>query len=377
MYILIVSRGYPTKKSILNGIFEFDQAKALQNLGHKVIFASIDLRSIRRWRKWGSSYKVKDNIEIYNCSIPLGRFPWWILLFFGKIALYHTYLKIKQSHGRPDIIHSHFSSIGSYASILKKKFDLPIVITEHSSTINKDKIQKKALHLGRIAFSNSEQIVSVSSALSKKIKQHFGLESVIIPNIVDTSLFQYCNSPTKNSFKFISVGNLIPSKGHDKLIQAYINAKFNNNVYLEIIGDGSQYEQLQYQIEKANLKSQIKLWGKLKRSEIAQIMKQCNVFVLASETETFGLAYIEAIASGLPVIATACGGPEDFVKKQNGILIPVNNIEELTKALLQIYHDIDNFNNKKISEQCKSDFSPEIIAKRLTKIYQEILNKQN
>ena len=60
MFILIIARSYPTKKSPLNGIFEFDQAKALHNLGHKVILASIDLRSIRRWRKWGVSYSCKN-----------------------------------------------------------------------------------------------------------------------------------------------------------------------------------------------------------------------------------------------------------------------------------------------------------------------------
>ena len=98
MFVLFISRGYPTKKYKMNGIFEFDQAKAVASLGHKVVFAAIDLRSIRRWRKWGFERKSINGVEIYCINIPLGRVPKWLLnkaSIWGLKYLYQIILKSK------------------------------------------------------------------------------------------------------------------------------------------------------------------------------------------------------------------------------------------------------------------------------------------
>lgn len=75
MNVLIIARGYPTNKYKMNGIFEFDQAKALVEAGHNVFYAAIDLRSLRRWRKWGIERKSIDGVNIYAINIPCGRIP--------------------------------------------------------------------------------------------------------------------------------------------------------------------------------------------------------------------------------------------------------------------------------------------------------------
>ena len=73
--------------------------------------------------------------------------------------------------------------------------------------------------------------------------------------------------------------------------------------------------------------------------EVSSILAHADIFVLASRKETFGIVYVEAMAKGLPVIATKCGGPEEFVNKENGILVPVDNVEELSKAMLLMYKE--------------------------------------
>ena len=74
MYIMIVARGYPSEKYKMNGIFEFDQAKALAQEGHKVVYAAVDVRSIRRWRKWGIEKKTIYGVELYAINIPGGGY---------------------------------------------------------------------------------------------------------------------------------------------------------------------------------------------------------------------------------------------------------------------------------------------------------------
>jgi glycosyltransferase involved in cell wall biosynthesis len=374
MFILIIGRSQPTLKHPLNGIFEFDQAKALHNLGHKVVFASINLCSIRRWRKWGTSYFVKNGIEVYDVSIPLGRVPWRISYYFGEIGLLYIYRKIKKKYGKPDIIHAHFTMIGAIASILKKKYNLPLVFTEHSSSINRNAISRKTFSFGKIAFKNADKIISVSLALSKRIRQHFYVDSIIVHNLADSSIFNFNEKVQDDKFTFISVGSLIYEKGHDLLIEAFHHANLNNNVYLYIIGGGHLQAKLQKKINTFGLNEKIILTGQIERNEIGRIMQRSDAFVLASRVETFGVVYIEAMLAGLPVIATACGGPEEFVDKDNGILIPVDNVELLAKALIDMHNNINKFKREQISQQCRHNFSPEVIGKRLSQIYSEVLN---
>jgi L-malate glycosyltransferase len=374
MYILVIGRGYPSSKFPLNGIFEFDQAKALQKAGNKIVFVSVDLRSIRRWRRFGVSHFIKEGIEVYDLSIPVGIFHWKILYYAGRLGLLHLYKKIQDKNGRPDIMHSHFTMVGAISAILKEKFNILFVVTEHSSFIHRSIITSEYFTLGRIAYRNADRVISVSSSLSKSIKKHFNIESTVIHNIADSSVFTYDKKNDDSGFSFISVGDLIPGKGYDLLIEAFHRGNFDKNVFLNIVGEGPWQSKLQTMINKLGLDANVKLTGLKTRYEIAQMMHESNAFVLASHGETFGLVYAEAMVAGLPVIATACGGPEEFVDDANGILLPAGNIDLLSQALIEMYNNIGKFDGAKISEESRRNFSPEAISARLTQLYRGVLN---
>ena len=105
-------------------------------------------------------------------------------------------------------------------------------------------------------------------------------------------------------------------------------------------------------------------------------MYESDVFVLASRGETFGVVYIEAMSAGLPVIATTCGGPEDFVDESNGILVPVNDVEALTDALIKIYKTANNYDRSNISRLTQQKFSPKTIASQLTDVYIDVIKNK-
>jgi glycosyltransferase involved in cell wall biosynthesis len=369
MKILIVSEGYHKTKDDLNGIFEFDQAKALKDIGHDIIFASIDFRSIRRKRKLGLYWDTKDGINILNYSIPLGRFPLRINLFIGRLAIMRMYKTILKKYGNPDIIHANFNTIGNIATVLKEKYNLPLIITEHSSTINNLILPKEILRLGNETYHKADCMISVSSRIANMLKYHWDIDSKIIPNIVDTSLFKHYTKRESENFTFLSIGHLNHNKGFDLLIKSFKNANFANNVFLKIVGKGELQLDLEKEITNNGLSQQIQLMGFLDRKEIANLMSECNAFVLASRGETFGVVYIEALTAGLPVIATKCGGPEDFITKENGIIIPVDNVDSLTNAMLQMYETYKYYNNEMISKDSRQRFSPNTIALQLSEVY--------
>jgi len=106
---------------------------------------------------------------------------------------------------------------------------------------------------------------------------------------------------------------------------------------------------------------------------ISKKLKSSDCFVLASQNETFGVVYIEALACGIPVIATKCGGPEEFVSEENGFLVPVDDIDSLVKAMRDIYENSKNYDREKISKVTAGLFSPNEIANRLLEVYKNII----
>lgn len=374
MKVLIISRGYPTEKYPMNGIFEFDQAKALANLGHEVIFASLDMRSFRRKRKWWIEKFEKDGVYVYGINIPLGRIPKRILSYCTILALKRLYKEIEKDKGLPDIIHAHFTGIGYAATKLKDKIQIPLIITEHSSEMMKSNIGQRLFKLASKTYWKADKVIAVSPALSKVIKANFNIDSIYIPNVVDTNTFTYSERYYKKDFTFITVGNLIYRKRMDLTVLAFCKSfPRDKNVKLVVIGDGEERENIESIIKKYKFEDKIILTGRLYREQISEYMKKSDCFVLSSRAETFGVVYIEAMAVGLPIIATKCGGPEYLVNEKNGLLIEIDDLEQLIEAMKRMYKHKNHYDRQAISQEIHRCFSPKNVAKEIETVYNNIL----
>jgi glycosyltransferase involved in cell wall biosynthesis len=374
MYIMIISRGFPTNKYKMNGIFEFDQAKALAKSGSKVVFAAIDMRSIRRWRKWGLERHEIDGVNVYVINIPGGRLPKAILHKVTSIGLRILYKVILKELGKPDILHAHFTDLGYAAAKLKQQVNVPLVITEHSSLINKKVIEKQLFDTAKVAYEQADTVIAVSPSLANGIKDKFNIKSIYVPNIVDTDLFTYAIRGEGETFNFVSIGNLKYGKRMDLTIESFYIAFHDVPlVTLTIFGEGEERAKLEGIIEKHRLESRVVLMGMCSRDVIKEKLKSIDCFVLASRSETFGVAYIEALASGVPVIATKCGGPEVFVHEENGCLIPVDDLDALVSAMKYMYKNSIAYDRKKISAEIKLKFSPECVSRKLLEVYKDVI----
>ena len=374
MYVMIISRGYPTDKYKMYGIFEFDQAKALAKAGCKVVFAAIDVRSIRRWRKWGLERREIDGVNVYVINIPAGRLPKAILHKVISIGLGILYKNILKELGKPDILHAHFTDVGYATLALKQQINVPLVITEHSSLIIKPVIEKQLFNTAKGAYEQADVVIAVSPALSYVINDKFNIKSIYVPNIVDTDLFTYKIREESKTFNFVSIGNLNYGKRMDLTMEAfYIAFRDFPDVTLTIFGEGDERSKLEGIIKKYRLENRIVLMGMCSREVIKEKLNNTDCFVLASRFETFGVSYIEALASGVPVIATKCGGPEVFVHKENGCMIPIDDLDELVRVMKYMYKDSIAFDREKISAEIKFKFSPECVSKKLLEVYQQVI----
>lgn len=365
MIFLVVSRGLPSKENPLLGIFEWDQARALKNAGHEVVFLAMDLRSIRRKRKFGFSKSIVDGITVYNYSFPVGRVPRFIMDFISWHIYNKMLKKILREH-KIDIVHYHFGmSAISKAIKAKEKYNLKYIVTEHDSRVNNNLVSMNEANKLKEVYHNAEARIAVSIAFKQKLEALYDEEFVYIPNIVDLNAMSDVNKIPHKEFTFISVGNLIKGKAMDVTIEGFekIHVKYPDT-QLYIVGDGEERHYLEKLISDKKLNGCVRLTGRLSRDEIKKYFDISDCFVLMSRSETFGVAYIEAMACGLPVIATKCGGPESFVNDSNGILVDIDNVNELVQAMEYVM--INKYDSYSIRQYCVDNFSEHVVADKIT-----------
>ena len=171
MRIFIVSRGVPSDRNLTLGIFEFDQAKALVAAGHDVVVLSVDLRSIRRRRKWGLRSYERDGVRVEEINIPVGAVPKPLMIRIGTSALRKLLKRAISKFGEPDIVHSHFYDI-SYMTLSALDGKYKHVITEHSSYINSDLSDKEIYKYGEM-YRKADLVIAVSRSLFNWLDEIF------------------------------------------------------------------------------------------------------------------------------------------------------------------------------------------------------------
>ena len=378
MFILLISRGIPFDKDPQWGCFERDQALALHKAGHKVVVLSVDSRVKVKNRKLGISHKNIEGVDLYNLywfpNVIFRPIIYRVMLFLISWQLDYLYKKIVKIHGAPDVIYSHYL-LNSYAALnLKKKYNLPVVAIEHWSEVNKDILKPYVQYLGNSVYSTVDKVISVSDSLKSMIYKHFNVDSLVVHNLVGEG-FGYKLPSYHTSFNFVTVGSLFHIKGYDILIEAFAKIAHDNNFKLTIVGDGNQRTLLQQLIVKHNLQSKVLLVGRKSRPEVADILANSDVYVSSSRNENFSVSVLEALSVGLPVVATICGGIKECINESNGLLVPTEDVNALSSAMLKITQNISNYNRESIAQDFENRFSTKTIVNNLVSIFESVKYK--
>lgn len=379
MKILIAASGFDSPGKHEVNIFALDQAKALRDAGHDVRFAAVDTRSIRHSRLWGCYRYTLDGIPVYYGSIPCGSLPLGLPELAGRLASSGICCAIAKDGWKPDIVHAHFLGVAAIAAPVCRDENLPLVITEHTSALNAPDPDAALVKTMRKTYPLADALLAVSSLLAESILRCTGERAAVVPNIIDTQSFgavKEGNTPGK-PFRFAASGFLLQRKGYDLLLRAAGElCRRGYDLTLTVFGDGPERETLEKLAETEGIRGRVDFRGQCTRKELGDAYAEMDAFVLASRRETFGVVYIEAMAVGLPVIATRCGGPEDFVTEENGILIPVDDESALTDAMERMMLRREDYDSAAISADIRRKFAPETIAARLTEIYTAVLENR-
>ena len=392
MHILIIPFGhYVTPKAPISAVFQYHLAHALKRKDIKVGVASTGFVPFKRLLSPYPypPFEDDDGVNTYRCYkkifIP-GRIANKVFLRY-LIGLYlNLFEKYINEQGMPDIIHAHNCLYAGVAALkIKEKYGIPYLITEHSSAYARDLISNRQARLIREVLKNADVKTVASTRLGRLLENLFGADACPnhpIFNLLDDRFEKKENilkgiEKDKDRFTFLNIAGLDPKKNQSGLLDAFAcKFKGNSRVQLKIGGDGPLRKALETKAKDLGIEEQVVFTGMLSREKVLWEMQNCDVFVLPSIFETFGVVLIEALACGKPVVATKYGGPEDIVNQGNGVLVPTKNLDALAEAMSNIYINIDKYDASLIRNDCLSRFGEESFVTRLQNIYAGILGKR-
>jgi glycosyltransferase involved in cell wall biosynthesis len=161
-------------------------------------------------------------------------------------------------------------------------------------------------------------------------------------------------------------------KGVDILIKAVSMLK-DMDLKVHIGGDGTYLNMFRDMAKELDVDRKCIFYGEIKPESVQDFYSKLDFYVLPSRDETFGVVVIEAMACGLPVIATRCGGPEEIITRETGILIEKENPPELARAIRSLAVNLDSYNRKAIRNYVLEKYSKDRFTESLSEVYQELL----
>ena len=378
--VLFITTWYPTREHPVLGVFVKEHAKAVGLYDNVVVLNCIgrDHNLKKLWRmQEETDERLTEGIPTYRVWYRPSIFPkiWYATYLWSILQAFRT---IGAKGFRPDIIHAHVYEAAVPAVLIGKAYRIPIVVTEHSTGFPMRRLPRQDVSMARFAFSKADLVLPVSLSLQRAI-ENYGVKArfQVVPNTVDTSLFHPSldSRPDNLPKRLLFVGLLEPShkKGLPILLDALARLKEHRADWcLELVGDGPARQEYESMVEDMGLVDRVTFHGFKTKEEVADLMRCVDLFVLPSLSETFSVATAEALATGLPVLATRCGGPEEFITNDVGLLVPPADEAALRKGLDFMLDNLHIASRKKLHHYAKGLFSLTVVGAKLHNAYQSL-----
>ncbi len=365
---------YPTYGG--SGVVATELGMALANKGHQVHFVT-------------SHQPVRLNFlnpnlhfhEVFIEDYPLFHFQPYELALSSKLV------EVVEKYNI-DLLHVHYAIPHAYAAYMAKQmlkqkgFDIPFVTTLHGTDITlvgSHPVYKTAVEF---SINNSDAVTAVSDSLRRDTMRLFDISKKIevIYNFIDFEKLKNWNDEdcsrinlAKSDEKIIThVSNFRPVKKVLDVIYIFNNIQKKISSKLIMVGDGPEREKAESLARELGIKNKIIFMGK--SDEVREILFMSDLFLLPSETESFGLAALEAMAAKTPVISTNTGGiPEVNIHGKTGLLSNVGDVDNMSENALKILENEEILNSfKEGAYSVAQEFSIESILPKYEEMYRRI-----
>lgn len=337
MRVLTLTPFYPTAYDDAAGGFIAEPLRELEHFGvnHCVVAVQPLYRSSE-----GSNTTTPVATWIHYPCIPGG-----IGLSSAGAFLYASLVsRVRKLHrSQPiDLLHAHAAlPCGHAAALLSQELKIPYAVSVHGLDAFFDNqvlgyAGQWCKRVAQFVYRSASRVICISDKVAKKVVDGAAapLNTRVIYNSVDAHMF----SPASTDFpsnSILSVGNLIPIKGHELLVRALASVlPHYPHISYEVIGDGPEHDRLARLARDCNLSGKVRFLGRQNRMQVAEAMRRCVLFALPSRYEGLGCVYLEAMSTEKPVIACRGQGIDEIIRHgSNGWLIDPGNLQELVAAL--------------------------------------------
>lgn len=379
MHILEIPSFFPP----YGGEFCLEQAKALAAQGHEVrIVSNVQLGVTGGVRPFVSLPFTRfehemDGIVVYQ-SYQRGcpkavryNVRRWVAIVRSMVREYIT------KYGRPDMLHAHCVKWAGYAvMLLSREYHIPYVVTEHlSRLVYEPEFGRAPSDAWQIAFlkeayRDADMVIPVSERLVDDVSCYFGTDYrwTSVSNVVDVAYFHYQQRPSLQGrrFRFCCLANFWPLKGYDVLFDAFCTLRSQGcDVELHIAGRGTDSAACRALLPEGTITH-----GWLERDAVRALLYESDALVLASRSEVQPLALLEAMSTGIPVVATEVV-PESMRIEEACYVVPTDDAAALAGAMRQVMCQ-ENFDGRKASERVARLASPQVVGERLSALFSEI-----
>jgi glycosyltransferase involved in cell wall biosynthesis len=368
--IAVIPAWYPTQGRPLDGIFVRDHARAAARDNDVAVLVN------EGDTPPGRLYSVDDGVEdgLRTFRIRHSRIPQ--LGTAGYLLGILTALRRLRREGRAvDLLHAHVHRAAWTAMLVRSVTRLPVVVSEHSSEFASSGISRGALRRARISFPRADLVCPVSEYLRTQIEAH-GIEANfrVVPNPVDTDLFSAPRPPAgaTRPARIIAVAALQPMKGIQHLLEAL--AQHRSDFVLDVVGEGPSRAEYEGLARQAGLADRVVFHGFQPKPVVASLMQSADFLVLPSLGETFSVVVVEAMACGLPVLATRVGGVPELVDERTGMLVEPASSEALRAGIAHMLAHHGEYPRELIRERAVSRYSLDAIGDTWTAVYRSVLS---
>lgn len=389
MKLYIIPSWYPSRLNPINGTFFVEWAQMLADSGIDVTVIANLMHPFKAWPSLrllpprAKQAQLEHGLRTYRQEAinPFPRLESLTFHYYRK-RLNRQFEMVLKEHGTPDALLIHSSLwAGAALSEWMQTALVPCVIVEHMKAflLNEGFTRFQMAHIRR-AYQGADRTIAVSTALETQIKQLFPMvrdKTTVIHNPLLMPELAMNRAMAKEApFTFVSVAYLRPEKRVDILLRAFAELRDGGHeTILRLVGDGPLRSSLEKLAQELGLKDSVIFLGNLDRQAMKEELFRSHCLVLSSEVETFGLALVEAMACGLPVISTRCGGPEDIVTEETGVLVPVNNSSALSRAMAEMMETGSRYTPEKIQEFARRNFSPEVYVTAIKALFSGLVTE--
>lgn len=379
--ILFLAKWYPNKFDPQLGVFIQKHAKAVSlysNVSVLHICADNILQTPYQ-KQVAEAQGFKEIIVYYKNSEGILK-P--LINSYRYLKAFKTGLdEARQTLGVIDLIHVNvLTRMGVLALLIKKLKKIPYIVTEHWTGYVSGKYQQQSAlkkWLTRITIKNADAVTAVSENLKNNMLQ-LGLQGnyKVIPNVIEAVELSNITANSNTTVKFLTIADLVDAhKNISGIIKAVANVyKQHQNIEYHIIGDGADKQMLTaFAKEVQGINNYVIFHGRQPNGYVYNLLKQVNFVVINSNYETFSVVAAEALANGKPVIATLCGGPEEFITQECGILIEPNNSKQLEAAIIKMIEMHPQYNPIYLNQYITQKLNYQTVGKQLYEIYKPLI----